>query len=277
MPLWFVLCAESRRARRGCPALGQQICAVCCGTKRLVEIQCPADCPWLASAREHPPAAAVRQQQRDIASLVQFMRDFNERQSQLFFLIARSFGYEPPDLQPLIDDDVAEAAAALASTFETASRGVIYEHRPASLAGRAPGRRLKPMLAEAGKAPARPSNGTPASSCGGSRKRVARRPRGGSRQPPRLPRSARPRHPGKRRRTSRRRARPRKRPRQPRLIAPVSRWIMTFGEFGFYEVKAAWPRDVKFVERARSSAGSTVMRTTSARGGSSRTFRWCGR
>ena len=53
--------------------------------------------------------------------------------SQLFFLIATFLvRYEPPELQPLIDDDVAEAAAALAATFETASRGVIYEHRAAS-------------------------------------------------------------------------------------------------------------------------------------------------
>ena len=31
--------------------------------------------------------------------------------------------YQPPELQPLVDEDVAEAAAALAATFETASRG----------------------------------------------------------------------------------------------------------------------------------------------------------
>ena len=141
-----------RRARRGCPALRQQICAICCGTKRLVEIQCPADCPWLASAREHPPAAAVRQQQRDIASFVQFVRDFSERQSQLFFLISTFLlGYEPPELQPLIDDDVAEGVAALASTFETASRGVIYDHRPASLPAERLIAELKPMLLDAGR------------------------------------------------------------------------------------------------------------------------------
>ena len=141
-----------RRARRGCPAIDRQICAVCCGTKRLVEIQCPADCPWLASAREHPPAAAVRQQQRDIASVVQFVRDFSERQSQLFFLIATFLlGYEPPELQPLIDDDVAEGVAALASTFETASRGLIYDHRPASMAAERMIAGLKPMLLDAGR------------------------------------------------------------------------------------------------------------------------------
>src|SRR5262245_66624797 len=84
-----VLCplCGARKARRGCPALNKQICAVCCGTKRLVEIACPSDCTWLASAREHPPAVAVRQQRHDLGLLVQFMRDLNRRQSQLFFLV----------------------------------------------------------------------------------------------------------------------------------------------------------------------------------------------
>jgi hypothetical protein len=113
----------TRRARRGCPALDKQICAVCCGTKRLVEIQCPSDCPYLGNAREHPPAAVVRQQQRDMGVLAQFMRDFNERQSQLFFLIATFLArYQPPELQPLIDDDVREAAAALAATSRPLAR-----------------------------------------------------------------------------------------------------------------------------------------------------------
>jgi hypothetical protein len=119
-----VLCplCGTRRARRGCPALGHQICAVCCGTKRLVQIACPSDCAWLASAREHPPAVAVRQQQHDVGVLVQVMRDFNERQSQLFLLISTFLvRYEAPELQPLIDDDVAEAMAALAATFETSA------------------------------------------------------------------------------------------------------------------------------------------------------------
>src|SRR5438093_4009140 len=108
------LCGQ-RKARRACPALGKQICAVCCGTKRLVQIQCPPDCAYLATARDHPPAATVRQQQRDLGLLVQFMRDLSERQSQLFFVV-NSFlvGYRPAELQPLVDDDVAEAAAAQA-------------------------------------------------------------------------------------------------------------------------------------------------------------------
>lgn len=142
------LCGQ-RKARRACPALREQICAVCCGTKRLTEIRCPSDCAYLATAREHPPAVAVRQQQRDVAALVGYMRDFSERQSQLFFLIATFLlRYEPPELHPLVDEDVAEASAAIAATFETASRGVIYEHRPNSLSAERLASELRPLLAK---------------------------------------------------------------------------------------------------------------------------------
>ena len=140
-----------RKARRACPAVGKQICAVCCGTKRLVQIQCPADCVYLATARDHPPAAHVRRQQHDLSLLVHFMRDLNERQSQLFFLVNTFLiQYQPPELQPLIDDDVAETGAALAATLETSTRGVIYEHRPASLPAERLMNALKPVLAQAG-------------------------------------------------------------------------------------------------------------------------------
>jgi hypothetical protein len=141
----------TRRARRACPALGQQICSVCCATKRLTEIRCPGDCPYLATARDHPSAVVVRQRQRDLGLVVHVMQDFSQRQSTLFLLIWTFLvRYEPPDLLPCIDDDVAQAVEALAATFETASRGLIYEHRPASNAAGRLVSALKPLLVKAG-------------------------------------------------------------------------------------------------------------------------------
>ena len=125
---------------------------MCCGTKRIVQIQCPDDCAYLASAREHPAAAVVRQQQRDISLVMQFVRDFNDRQSHLFLFINTFLKkYQPPEFESLIDDDIAEAMKALAATYETASRGVIYEHRPASLPAQRLVTALAPVLADAGK------------------------------------------------------------------------------------------------------------------------------
>ncbi|MCC7416437.1 MAG: hypothetical protein IT176_04785 [Acidobacteria bacterium] len=99
----------------------------------MTEIRCPPDCAYLAAAREHPAAAVVRRQQRDIGRLAASMRDLNRRQSALFAAIATFLArYEAPELQAPIDADVEEAATALAATFETSLRGVIYEHQPAS-------------------------------------------------------------------------------------------------------------------------------------------------
>jgi hypothetical protein len=59
--------------------------------------------------------------------------------------------YEAPELHPIGDDDVAEAAGAVARTLETASRGIIYEHRPASPAAGRLAAALTTVLREAGK------------------------------------------------------------------------------------------------------------------------------
>lgn len=143
-----------RKARRLCPALAKSICSVCCGAKRLTEIRCPSTCVYLAIAKEHPSASALRQRRDDTTRLVHATRDLSERQSCAFLALVRFLGaYQGPELQPLADQDLAQAAGALASTLETASRGVIYEHRP-ELAGAA---RLlvalKPLLAEMNQPP----------------------------------------------------------------------------------------------------------------------------
>lgn len=138
-----------RKARRDCPALARTICPVCCGTKRLVEIQCPDDCGYLASAREHPAAVVRRRQERDVSRLLPTIRHLTERQYQLFFLfhtvIAR---HKPQGLTRLVDSDIAEAAGALAATIETAGRGVIYEHAPQAPPAQALAAEMKTMLAQ---------------------------------------------------------------------------------------------------------------------------------
>jgi hypothetical protein len=125
---------HQRKAKRSCPALGQQICAVCCGTKRLVEIACPPDCGYLSTARTHPPAVIQRQQELDRAMLMPLLQGLSERQARLFLMLAAVTSRHQADaLQKLVDDDIAQAAGALASTLETAAKGIVYEHQPASL------------------------------------------------------------------------------------------------------------------------------------------------
>lgn len=94
-----------------------------------MEIQCPSDCGYLTSSREHPAAVVKRQQERDVAVLLPTIQHLTERQYQLFFLLQMVVArHKPEGFTRLLDDDVADAAGTLAATIETATRGVIYEH-----------------------------------------------------------------------------------------------------------------------------------------------------
>lgn len=141
-----------RKAKRACPALRQEICAVCCGTKRLVEIRCPADCAHLAAARQHPAAAVRRQHESDLRALMGALGPLNEGQLQLFFLVQSYLLKAPPPGTPRpVDREVVDAATAVAATLETASRGVIFEHPAETVNGQRLAAELRAVLGEAGK------------------------------------------------------------------------------------------------------------------------------
>jgi hypothetical protein len=144
------LCGQ-RRAKRACPALHQDICPVCCATKRLTEIRCPADCVHLAAARQHPAAAVKRQHEADLRTLMAALGPMSEGQLQLFFLL-QSYLLRPAEgLARPVDADVADAATALAATLETASRGVIFEHQAGTVNGQRLAGEWRAVLQEAGK------------------------------------------------------------------------------------------------------------------------------
>jgi hypothetical protein len=114
-----------------------------------VEIQCPDDCVYLTSAREHPAAVVKRQQEHDVAILLPTIQSLTERQYQLFFLFQNLISrHAPQGFTRLLDDDVAEAASSVASTLETAARGVIFEHTAQSLPAQRLAAEMKTMLAE---------------------------------------------------------------------------------------------------------------------------------
>src|SRR5258708_2950988 len=127
------LCS-ARPAKRACPALGRDICPVCCATKRQVEIACPADCGYLSSSRAHPAAVVQRQHVRDMQFLVPRIAHLSETQYRLFLFAAALVAQHARTAMPSpLDADAADGVASVAATLETAGKGIIYEHRPASI------------------------------------------------------------------------------------------------------------------------------------------------
>jgi hypothetical protein len=150
---------HARKARRQCPALDQVICPVCCGTKRQVEIVCPADCQYLASARAHPPAAVQRRRERDLRFAFSVLDGLSQSATALLIGISSVVAaHRREAIPPINDTDVADAAGSLAATLETAARGIIYEHQPSSL----PAQRLLVEMKDALRQSARAAGASPA-------------------------------------------------------------------------------------------------------------------
>jgi hypothetical protein len=127
------LCNQ-RRAKRECPALGRGICAVCCATKREIEIRCPPSCAYLSSARSHPAAVVQRRRERDYAFILPLVAELSERQYRLLLAFqATVLKHAAAALPAVLDADVGDAAATVANTLETSQKGIIYEHQAASV------------------------------------------------------------------------------------------------------------------------------------------------
>ena len=90
---------------------------------------------YLRSAQTHPPATVQRQQERDLRFVLPLVEGLNEPQQRLLLIVQRFLRSERPNTPLLRDDEIAEAAQALAETYETASRGIIYEHKATTLNG----------------------------------------------------------------------------------------------------------------------------------------------
>ena len=78
-----ILCKRcgQRRAKRACPALQADICAICCGTEREVSIACPLTCEYLREAhmREKSlPVAAKDVLHQEVEVTEEFVREHEE-------------------------------------------------------------------------------------------------------------------------------------------------------------------------------------------------------
>jgi DNA-binding transcriptional LysR family regulator len=121
---------EKRKPERFCPAKGEKICAVCCGTEREVSIGCPSDCSYLIAAHryenEHQRALPADTPLLDEKIPQDIVYTHQQLMSALAFSIAKFCALQPSATDP----DVLAALQALAQTYKTLSSGIIYEKPP---------------------------------------------------------------------------------------------------------------------------------------------------
>jgi hypothetical protein len=123
---------ESRKAKRYCPAKSKQICAVCCGTKREVEIDCPRDCIYLQTGREYETERIARTSPPPRRTERLWNRQFLRRTEGVIVAMCQIISETRKQLPELIDADVAAVLEALTKTFDVLDKGIYYDSRPST-------------------------------------------------------------------------------------------------------------------------------------------------
>lgn len=118
-----------RKGKRYCPAIGEKICAACCGSKRRVEIACPEDCVYLTGAHAAAWEGRVTEHERDMRRLAPFVQELSDDAARLVFLALTGVGALGSRDVSLDDARLADALATLAKTCDTRDSGLVYEHR----------------------------------------------------------------------------------------------------------------------------------------------------
>jgi hypothetical protein len=121
---------EKRKGARFCPAKGETICAVCCGTGREVTIDCAPDCPHLLAAHryedEHSRSLPPETPLLDVNLPSDVIHTHQQLMAALAFTIAKFCAAQPS----ATDSDVLAGVQALAETYKTLRTGIYYEKPP---------------------------------------------------------------------------------------------------------------------------------------------------
>jgi hypothetical protein len=140
------LCSN-RSGKRYCPAIAEPICAVCCGTKREVEIDCPSSCAYLKASRSYESEKPLPDPQ--IAAKAQNYDDrFFQRYHIVLDSVTRAVIEEHLATRELVDSDVIRVFESLKATMKTLSSGIYYESLPEGVVRLSLFRRLKALFDE---------------------------------------------------------------------------------------------------------------------------------
>lgn len=120
---------QRRAARRYCPALERNICAVCCGTEREQTIACPLNCEYLRDARQHEKLPELDPKTLPNPEIELTERFMNEHQ-ELAIVLGRLLFVAAMEKPGVVDPDMRDALASLVTGLKTATSGLIYEARP---------------------------------------------------------------------------------------------------------------------------------------------------
>jgi hypothetical protein len=126
----LILCkiCGKRRARRPCPAVHGDICALCCGTERENSLTCPLQCVFLQEGHRHEKPVAIADDQLALPEL-RITEQFVQSQEELLLFCMYSLVEAALRTPGAVDTDVVAALQSLIQTHRTLESGLVYESR----------------------------------------------------------------------------------------------------------------------------------------------------
>jgi hypothetical protein len=146
---------NKRPAKRQCPALRTNICAVCCSRERMIELACPESCSYLIEARttvsQREMALRRKETEADPRDLRLSERGFVALDAIQRAVVNAQRGIGAVAFRDLDDAETLAAIETTIKNIETQESGLIYEHPAASQRIGELSRRIRDGLEEMAK------------------------------------------------------------------------------------------------------------------------------
>jgi len=121
---------ETRQPKRFCPAKEEEICSVCCGTKREVEIDCPSGCVYLQTGREYESRKGILPSPTSYRTERLWQDEFIVSHTGIFLEMWESILGIRGRYPEIVDADLQAALESLIQTYQTLDKGIYYETLP---------------------------------------------------------------------------------------------------------------------------------------------------
>jgi hypothetical protein len=124
------LLCEKRKPKRYCPAKRAEICPVCCGEKRGVEINCPLDCRYFVEGqKQHHIKIMHRRIRKEGAGTYVRRAELYGRNPEIFARLEMTFARAFRENNEIKNEDLVKALELVNKTLETEKKGLIYQHQ----------------------------------------------------------------------------------------------------------------------------------------------------
>ena len=124
------LLCDKRKAKRYCPAKRAEICPVCCGEKRGVEINCPLDCRYFVEGQKQHHMKVMHQRVRKEGAGTYVRRaELYRLNPEIFARLEMTFARAFRENNDIKNEDLVRALELVSKTLETEKKGLIYQHQ----------------------------------------------------------------------------------------------------------------------------------------------------